>query len=232
MKKLLAGFLLLLTAILPTACSSLPETVSPTEAAIATQADEASKLLKDFPVIPQLPELPTGCEITCLAMVLNYYGFAADKCDLADNYLEKSEDYEADFHKVFVGNPRDEDAYGCYAPVIEDAANRYLTDAGSTMLAVDVSGTELDKLVGYIDIGVPVVVWGTMNCAEGYYTDTWEADGVEVSWYWPEHAMVLIGYSDTRIWVADSLKNKVLAFDRDLFKTRYEELGKQAVVVQ
>lgn len=37
----------------------------------------------DFPIIIQNPELPTGCEITALTMVLNYYGYPADKIVMA-----------------------------------------------------------------------------------------------------------------------------------------------------
>lgn len=42
--------------------------------------------------ILQNPELPTGCEVTALAIVLNYYGYGVDKCDLSDYYLEGDRD--------------------------------------------------------------------------------------------------------------------------------------------
>lgn len=51
------------------------------------QAVPAEYLIEDFPVILQMPELPTGCEITALTMVLNYYGFAVDKTVMAAEYL-------------------------------------------------------------------------------------------------------------------------------------------------
>ena len=35
--------------------------------------------IQDFEIIYQEPELPTGCEITALTMVLHYYGFDVDK---------------------------------------------------------------------------------------------------------------------------------------------------------
>ena len=43
------------------------------------------------PLILQNPELPNGCEITSLCMLLRYLGFDADKCLLADNYLPRTE---------------------------------------------------------------------------------------------------------------------------------------------
>lgn len=42
-----------------------------------------SNEISDFPYTLQTPELPTGCEITALTMVLNYYGFSVDKTTMA-----------------------------------------------------------------------------------------------------------------------------------------------------
>ena len=36
---------------------------------------EDSNIIDNFPIIFQMPQLPTGCEITAATMVLNYYGF-------------------------------------------------------------------------------------------------------------------------------------------------------------
>ena len=47
--------------------------------------------IKNFEIIGQLPELPTGCEITALTMVLNYYGLNPNKLELATEYLPKTE---------------------------------------------------------------------------------------------------------------------------------------------
>ncbi len=41
----------------------------------------------DFEIIRQMPELPTGCEITALTMMLNYYGYSVDKMTMASEYL-------------------------------------------------------------------------------------------------------------------------------------------------
>ncbi len=54
--------------------------------------------LLDVPYIKQRPELPSGCEVTALAMALAYYGEAADKLSLArempmdDTSVERNED--------------------------------------------------------------------------------------------------------------------------------------------
>ena len=47
-------------------------------------------LIDDFEITYQMPELPTGCEITALAMALNYYGYGIDKVTMAVQYLPKA----------------------------------------------------------------------------------------------------------------------------------------------
>ena len=46
-----------------------------------------SSCISDFAFTGQMPELPTGCEITSLTMTLNYYGYSADKMVMALEYL-------------------------------------------------------------------------------------------------------------------------------------------------
>lgn len=191
-----------------------------------------TSMIQDFTVLSQYPELPTGCETTSLTMVLNYNNVPADKCDIADNYLEKGEVGTVDFRVAFEGDPRDENSYGCYAPVLTKAANRYLLANGYSLTANDISGTAFTDLLAYIDQGVPVIVWGTQDCKQGQYTTTWIIDGEELTWYYPEHCMVLLGYSDYQVWVADPMHGEVLAYDRVIFETRYQELFQQAIVIQ
>ena len=197
-------------------------------------AAEKGKLRKDFKefAINQKPELPCGCEITSLTMVLNYYDIEADKCDLADNYLPKGNIGSTDYNKAFIGNPRDSSSYGCYAPVIKTTANGYLKAKNSKIRATDISGKEFKELLPYVDDGTPVIIWGTIGCKPGSYTTTWVVDGNEIKWYAPEHCMVLVGYTSKKVFVADPLEGKIVGYERTTFVERYKSLGKQAVVLQ
>lgn len=210
-----------------TAESTAKETESQTDA-----AEDSSKLLNSFKAVSQKPELPNGCEITSLTMVLNYYGFDADKCDLSDNYLDKGKVGTVDFRMAFEGNPRDEDAYGCYAPVIVNAANKYLKEQNSDMKAKEITDTEFENLFEYTKKGIPVMVWCTYDLAQGYPSKKWNVDGQEIQWYTPEHCMVLLGEKDGKVVTADPGYGEIKEYDKSLFETRYNELHKQSVIIE
>lgn len=101
-------------------------------------SDSSKRHIIDFTPICQYPELPTGCEVTSLAMVLNYYNVNCDKCEISDNYLTKGDVGTVDFHQAFEGDPRDEYSYGCYANVIVETANKIIADNGA-VLSVKIS---------------------------------------------------------------------------------------------
>lgn len=196
------------------------------------KAFDTGNSIENFTVLCQYPELPTGCEITSLAMLLNYYGFSVDKCILSDVYLNKGEVGTVDFHKAFEGDPRSEDSFGCYAPVIVDTANRFLEDNNSELHAVDLTGTEFVDLLHYIDKKIPVITWGTLDCEEGYYSVTWNVDGVDFTWFTPEHCRVLLTYNDKYVWAADPAYGEIVQYDREIFEDRYNSLQKQAVILE
>jgi hypothetical protein len=53
--------------------------------------NEDSSVYIEMENILQNPELPTGCEIVALTSLLRFYGFDADKIDMAKNYLPISD---------------------------------------------------------------------------------------------------------------------------------------------
>lgn len=113
-------------------------------------------------MIKQLPELPTGCEVTSLAMALNFYDLNIKHTSLADSFLEKGAYRESDYRKVFVGDPRVYRSYGCYAEVIVNTAEKFLKTVPDRSFKVyDLTGCEPDRLYSYIDMGYPVIVWAT-----------------------------------------------------------------------
>lgn len=184
--------------------------------------------------ILQKPELPAGPEITCLTIILNYLGDYPDKVSLAENYLVMAEPGTASPYEAYLGDPRvAAGSYGCYAPVIVDAANRYFEDKGNTRKrAMDVSGSTLEELLGFVKQGTPVMVWGTTNLVESKITAEWEVNGEIIQWQGYEHCTVLIGYNRTRgtVIVADPLRG-IVEFDMEKYYLRYKEQHSNAVII-
>lgn len=183
--------------------------------------------------ILQYPELPTGCEITALATVFGYYGFDVDKVYLAEEFLPKGNVGEVGPADAFIGNPASPHGYGCYAPVIKMAAEKYLTSLiwlKEDMYVEDITGTPLPELEQYIVDGTPVLIWASMDMVETRRNDGWDINGETVYWIYNEHCLVLIGFTETEYIFADPL-NGIKSYEKGLVNQRYGELGQQAVVI-
>lgn len=184
--------------------------------------------------IYQEPELPTGCEITSLTMLLNFLGYDVDKTTLADDYLTMDYTASVGFDKAFIGNPRWDGGYGCFAPVIAETAQKYLNDQNSSYTAKNISGTDFEKLYSYIDQGKPVIVWNSMYQldVEKYFC-YYDENKTPVYWYANEHCVLLTGYDKTEntVTVADPLSG-LMKYNTDRFKYLYDTLEKQAVIIE
>ena len=134
-------------------------------------------VLLDVPVVYQWPEMPNGCEATALTMLLQYYGFAADKLSVAYDYIPRSDftytwfsTYGPDPASAYAGDPALFGFY-CLAPAVAEGANRYLAEQDSTLRAVDISGADGYVLRRSIAQGRPVVVWATIGFEPVVYSD-------------------------------------------------------------
>lgn len=178
----------------------------------------------------QNPELPTGCEVTSLTTVLNYLGYNVDKLTMSDLFLPKGEIGKTDPSIAFIGDPRDKSSYGANAPVLVTTANDYLSKIESDYRAYDITGVEFQDLEKYIIDGYPVMIWETINMLESYPSTKWTIDNKEIQWYANFHCMVLIGWTEDTYIVSDPLKG-IVEYDKNIVLQRYNELGKQAVVI-
>ena len=197
--------------------------------------------LTDFDIIEQYPELPTGCEITAMTMVLNYYGYNVDKVTMALDYMPKvqaefyrSEDGRLmgpDLENFFVGDPTEETGYICGTGAIVTAANAYLTDVGSDMTAVAMKNAQPEELYDLIDQGTPVVIWCTINMEDRAETDGWyREDGTYMEWSTNDHGAVLIGYDEDTVTVADPIYSRITV-SRVQFEKIFAERGGQCVIL-
>lgn len=203
---------------------------------------DSNSVYIDMENVLQLPELPVGCEITALTILLRHCGFDADKTDLAKNYLPQSwgnaryEDgktYKDSFFDYFIGDPFSR-GYGCFASAIEKAANSYIADHGGGFTVKNISGSHPDVLYDYLAEDVPVLCWATDGMIEPEYYETWydNATGEQLDWYLNEHCFVLAGFnmSADTVTLNDPMKG-IIDYNINKFETRYDQMYRQAIVI-
>lgn len=190
--------------------------------------------------IQQMPELPSGCEIVCATMLLQYYGFDCNKTDLLKFMpIVEAPDSKGRWvtpWEAFVGNPRF-NYYGCYYPVIEKTINNYFKD--NNIRDFTVSGsfkTPLSDLLNEIDEGNPVIIWVSINMVNiNTNRDSWIVqDGSTCNWTSNEHCVVLMGYDrvkDTLI-LSDPLDTRgTVEYSRQTVEKVYAQMYRQAVII-
>lgn len=221
------------------AVSSQTESVQAEDAAhmqISTAHHDApdGKYYIEMDNILQRPELPTGCEATALTIVLNHLGFSADKCDIVDNYLPKT-DSMCSLDNFFIGNPYSSSGFGCYAPVIVKTADSYLSQAGSKYRAQLLTGSDPETLYWYVSQKIPVICWATIGMIDTEISSTWTAEdtGEKVEFMSNEHCTVLVGYDSEKgtVMLNDPWNGNV-TYSMSLFEEKYHALGDQAVVIR
>lgn len=212
-------------------------------AAPETQTDlPKSWQIGEFPIILQNPELPTGCEITALAMVMDYYGFEVDKITLAERYLPKAEAelsygedgrlYGPDLNQYFIGDPF-QHGLVCGTQAIVTAADTYLEETGSNYRAEDLSGTSPEELYELVAQDIPVVVWVTIYMEDreepqqGWYTE----NGTYVDWSHNDHGAVLIGYTDKTVSIADPISG-LMEYSKEQFELVYQSRESRSVILR
>lgn len=176
----------------------------------------------DVKNIYQKPELPNGCEVVSLTIVMNYEGIEADKLEMADDYLPKSKTLDEDPNVYYLRNPRSNGFY-CYAGPIVKTVENYIEATGFTYIDVcDLTDCEPSDLYYYLEKGHPLVVWGTLL------------------WYWPYkydsglyanlHCMVLSGVSEETVTITDPIYG-IYDLEREKFEEIWTAMGKRAVTV-
>lgn len=199
--------------------------------------------IENFPILYQMPELPTGCEITAMTMVLNYYGLLAEKVEMATEYLptllsaetyvgEGGRMYGDDLNQYFIGDPTTQNGVICGTGAIITAANNFLLDHGSTLRATDQTGTVVEELHHMVSRDIPVMVWCTIGMedrspAQGWYTET----GTYVDWSRNDHGAVLIGYSPDTVIIADPISG-IVEYGREQFESVFASRQLQCVILE
>lgn len=179
----------------------------------------------EAPLILQNPELPRGCEVTSLAMLLQYAGISVDKMTLASEIKKDP----ANPYLGFVGNMYllHEPGYGVYHGPIRQLMEEYLP--GKT---IDLTGCEFEDLLFFLSEKVPVWVIVNAKFSEldpGEF-NTWHTPSGAVKITFREHSVLLTGFDQEYVYFNDPLVNiSNNKTDRELFQAAWVQMGKQAV---
>ena len=199
-----------------------------------------NKFVINVNLINQYPELPRGCEVTSLAMILNHAGVNIDKITLAKEIRKDTTSYKVDDNgRVYYGNPYDgfvgdmydlrKNGYGVYHAPIVDLAKKYVEER-----AVDLTGAEFEDIVYLLTKGYPVLVIANAEyrALEDSYFDMWHTPTGIVKITSKLHCIVMTGIDSNSIYINDPLANTAnKKIDIKQFRAAWEQMGNQAVVI-
>lgn len=189
-------------------------------------------------------DIPTGCESVSTVAVLQYCGIEITPEMFISNYLpceafyrKNGTLYGPDPNMAFAGNPFAKESLGCFPQVIIQALGN-MSDSqyeGMENIAFDdVSGVDLEMLEEiYLAKNVPVILWVTSGMKASYPgMQYYLEDGSLYTWQANEHCLVLCGYDAEYYYLMDpQVEGQVVSYTKELVASRYEEMGKCAVVV-
>jgi uncharacterized protein YvpB len=192
----------------------------------------------DVPAQHQLPELPNGCEVTSLSMLMTAVGDPIDKMTLAKEEPvdptpiaygpDGSISSWGDPNKGFVGKVNGYPGYGIYHGPIVALINKILPGK-----AVDLTGHPFTDILGVVAHHRPVMVWTTADFQPTSDWVTWNSPDGPVHATFSEHAVLLVGYNSTQLIINDPLDGaKSKPVNRQSFIAAWQQLGRQAVTIQ
>ena len=189
----------------------------------------------------QDPQLPNGCEVTSLAMLLGWAGYPVDKEELYWEYLprqnfsydDQGREIGGDPEQVYVGDASTETAgwYCMEGPIVE-AGNLYLQQQGSARALEAVSGLSRRDLDAYLEEEIPLVAWVTLDyespfrCDGGWYL----ANGSFYTPYCNLHCVVVLAQGEEGCLTANPLTGWQWV-DEDQFWSAFDAMGRRAVTL-
>lgn len=189
----------------------------------------------DVPLFLQKPELMRGCEVTSLAMVLQFSGVQVDKLELASKIKHvpfQRNGFKGNMHKGFIGamDTFDKPGLGVYVEPILELAKLYVPKEKVKNL----SHKEPQQIYKTIDQGFPV--WVLTNARFKRLPDdqfyTWRTDEGEMKVTYHQHSVVVTNYDDQYVYINDPLQtNQNRAINRDDFEQSWVQMGRQAMTI-
>jgi uncharacterized protein YvpB len=184
------------------------------------------------PHIKQLPELPRGCEVTSLAMMLQHAGVKVDKMQLAKEVAKipfKQNGLYGNPYQGFVGNMYTftQPGLGVYHGPIEALAKKYLSNR-----VLNLTGSNIAYVYKMINKGIPVWVITNSKFKKLSSSEfrTWNTKQGKLAITYREHSVLITGYDSKNVYINDPLYSKKnRSVNRANFEASWIQMGKQAI---
>lgn len=194
--------------------------------------EEEQKITTSFPTYHQFPNYPTGCESVALYLLLKYYQIDVQVEDIVNKlkkgslpYKNNRNYYGGNPEVEFIGDPRTNYSYGVYNKPIATVASNYKSGV------ITKTNFDFSEVLKLVQNNHPVLVWTTINLSKPFISTSWtySETGEVIKWISGEHAMVIFGVSDNKVIASDPYTGTIRYFDKNLFESRYNYLGKRVI---
>ncbi|WP_349409705.1 C39 family peptidase [Pseudalkalibacillus sp. SCS-8] len=202
-----------------------------------TQSTVKSQMKLNAPLVKQLPELPRGCEVTSLSMLLQHAGVNVDKMTLAKQVKKDPTPFTRKNGQVYFGNPnhgfvgdmytKRNPGYGVYDQPIAELAEKYLPGR-----IINLTGSSFEDVMKHVENGKPVWVINntTFSRLPDKYWEEWNTPQGKVKITYKEHSVLITGYDERYIYFNDPLLGiKNHKIPKQQFQQGWEQMGKRAV---
>jgi uncharacterized protein YvpB len=191
-----------------------------------------NEIILDVPLLLQMdaPRLYNGCEVTSLAMLLQFHGLSVTKNELATKITRVPLNYQdgkkGNPNVGFVGNMEDGPGLGVYHEPIFKLAQSYVNDR-----AEDLTNQPFSVVIEKLAAGSPVWVIITSSFAPTSEIKTWNTPQGPVEVTFKMHSVVITGYDQESIYINDPYGGKNKKVNKENFIKAWEQMGSQAIVI-
>ena len=193
---------------------------------------KSSSIVLNVPLINQMaaPRLKNGCEMTSLAMVLNYHGVKVTKNTLA-NQVNKvpwmySNGLRGNPNLGFVGDMANGPGLAVYNGPVLSLAKKYVGNK-----AVNLTKKPFSEVLGYVGQGLPVWIITTTTFAPVSNFQLWNTPQGPIRITFSEHSVVITGYDQNYIYINNPYGSKNQRLNKTNFIKAWEQMGSQAIVI-
>ena len=188
----------------------------------------------DVPLENQMPDLPNGCEVTSLSMLMNYYGIKVNKNELAENiqhvdFFTDGGKYRGNPNQGFVGHMSIANAGWCvYNGPLYNVARKYTTHIEN------ITGSNFLSLLKLVSNGHPVLIITTTTFNRVNDMQTWDTNTGKVNVTPSSHACVITGYSKPKkvVYVNNPYGYKNQPVNWKNLQASYNQQGRQALYIR